>query len=120
MMAVTLFGIASCDSCRKARRWLDEQGIDYRYHDLRADGLDEAELSNWVKRASTDRILNRRSATWRRVPEVDRNFDSDQNAIELMLENPTLIKRPILKADRTLMIGFDADEYGRVLGDRKA
>ncbi|MGI9263775.1 MAG: Spx/MgsR family RNA polymerase-binding regulatory protein [Gammaproteobacteria bacterium] len=119
-MVVTLFGIASCDSCRKARRWLDDNGISYQYHDLRKDGLERSDLSNWVQKAGTERVLNRRSATWRRVPEVDRILTDDDDAINLMLENPTLIKRPILKASSMLMIGFEEGEYDRVLGKSKA
>jgi Spx/MgsR family transcriptional regulator len=120
MMVVTLFGIASCDSCRKARRWLESHGIEYRYHDIRRDGLDRKDLSNWVSRAGSDKVLNRRSATWRQVPEVDRHLDGNDDAIALMLANPTLIKRPILKAGSTLMIGFEEGEYNRVLGKKKA
>jgi arsenate reductase len=120
MMVVTLFGIASSDSCRKARHWLDGQGIVYRFHDIRADGLDRLDLSNWVSKAGRDKVLNRRSATWRQVPEVDRQLNDDDDAIALMLAHPTLIKRPILKADTTLMIGFEEGEYDRVLGNTKA
>ena len=119
-MVVTLYGIASCDSCRKARRWLNDNGIKYQYRDLRRDGLDRADLSNWVTKAGTERVLNRRSATWRQVPEVDRNLADDDDAIELMLANPTLIKRPILKTSSTLMIGFEEGEYHRVLGKSQA
>jgi Spx/MgsR family transcriptional regulator len=120
MMVVTLFGIASCDSCRKARRWLEKQGINYRYHDIRTDGLDRKDLSSWVSKAGIDRVLNRRSATWRQVPDVDKHLDDDDDAIALMLRSPTLIKRPILKAGSTLMIGFEEGEYDRVLGKKKA
>jgi Spx/MgsR family transcriptional regulator len=110
-MAITLFGIASCDSCRNARRWLEAAGLDYRYHDLRKDGLPETALRAWVRRAGWDAVLNRRSATWRRIPEVDRAVDGPEAAMELMKEYPTIIKRPILSSGRVLIIGFDPDEY---------
>jgi arsenate reductase len=110
-MAITLFGIASCDSCRKARHWLEEAGLEYRYHDLRKDGLPDSALRAWVRRAGWDAVLNRRSATWRRIPEVDRAVDGPEAAMDLMKEYPTLIKRPILSSGRLLIVGFDADEY---------
>lgn len=114
-MAITLFGIASCDTCRKARRWLDEKGFEYRYHDIRLDGVPVTALREWVRRAGWETVLNRRSATWRRIPEVDRNVAGAGDAIELMREYPTIIKRPVLSAGKVLLVGFDADEYAKSL-----
>ena len=110
-MAITLFGIASCDSCRKARRWLEEAGLEYHYHDIRKDGLPETALRAWVRRAGWEAVLNRRSATWRRIPEVDRDVDGPDGAIDLMKDFPTIIKRPILSSGRLLLIGFDPEEF---------
>lgn len=114
-MAITLFGISSCDSCRKARRWLEDAGLEYRYHDLRKDGLPETALRAWVRRAGWETVLNRRSATWRRIPDVDRSVDSADAAMELMKDFPTIIKRPILSSGRLLLIGFDSDQYAAKL-----
>lgn len=114
-MAITLFGIASCDSCRKARRWLEDAGLEYRYHDIRRDGLPETALRAWVRNAGWETMLNRRSATWRRIPEVDRALEGPQAAMDLMKDFPTIIKRPILSSGRVLIVGFDADEYAAKL-----
>jgi len=110
-MAITIFGIASCDSCRKARKWLDSEGLSYRYHDLRLDGVPEQALLAWVRRAGWEAMLNRRSATWRRIPDVDRDIQDDAQAVALMLEYPTVIKRPIVCAGRELLIGFNEEAY---------
>jgi arsenate reductase len=112
-MSLVLFGIRSCDTCRKARSWLDGHGIAYRYHDMRLDGLPATALNGWVKRVGWEAVLNRRSVTWRKIPDVDRQIVDSAAATALMLEYPTVIKRPILCHGRGILIGFDADEYGR-------
>ncbi len=119
-MAITVFGIASCDSCRKARHWLDASGLVYRYHDLRREGVPEKALQAWVARAGWEKLLNRRSATWRRIPDVDKDIQEPAQAMALMLEYPTLIKRPVICSGRDLLVGFDAEEYGRELKGRTA
>jgi len=114
-MAITLFGIASCDTCRKARRWLENNELEYSYHDIRLDGVPVTALREWVRRAGWETILNRRSATWRRIPEVDRNVTGANDAIELMRDYPPIIKRPVLSAGKVLLVGFDEDEYAKAL-----
>lgn len=117
-MAITLFGISSCDTCRKARRWLDENGLEYRYHDIRRDGLPESALKDWVRRAGWETIMNRRSATWRRIPDVDKDVSDAGGATALMLEFPTIIKRPILSSGKLLLLGFDPAKYAAALASR--
>lgn len=119
-MSLVLFGIRSCDSCRKARKWLDAQGLSYRYHDLRLDGLPPKALSGWVRRAGWEAVLNRRSLTWRKIPDVDRQIDDSAGAVALMLDYPTLVKRPILCHGRGILIGYDEDEYRRHFGPNAA
>ena len=114
-MTLVLFGIRSCDSCRKARNWLSQKGLAYRYHDLRADGLPPKALTAWVERAGWEAVLNKRSLTWRKIPDVDRHIEDNAGAIALMLDYPTLVKRPVLCHGRGILIGFDADEYERRL-----
>lgn len=114
-MAITLFGIASCDTCRKARRWLEKNELEYSYHDIRLDGVPVTALREWVRRAGWETVLNRRSATWRRIPEVDRNVTDANDAIELMRDYPPIIKRPVLSAGKVLLVGFDEDEYAKAL-----
>ena len=109
---ITLYGIKNCDSVKKARRWLDSNDIDYRFHDFRAHGLDPTQLDAWLQELGWEALLNRRGTTWRRLPEVLR---ADMNAVsarKLMLDHPALIKRPLLHAHRVgTLLGFVEAEY---------
>ncbi|MBZ0071648.1 MAG: ArsC family reductase [Gammaproteobacteria bacterium] len=110
-MLVKLHGISNCDSVRRARRWLDGQGIAYRFHDFRRDGLDSALLAAWAEQAGWEILLNRKGTTWRRLPPAQRAGIDARSARALMLAQPTLIKRPVLEVDGHLEVGFDADRY---------
>lgn len=111
---MTLYGIGSCDTCRKARKWLDEQGIEHRYHDLRENGLDERTLVRWTGRMDWEKFVNKRSLTWRRIPEVDRNALDRERAVTMLLEHPTLVKRPVLESKDLISVGFSAEDYRRM------
>ncbi len=108
---ITLYGIPNCDSCRNARRWLDESELKYEFHDIRKDGLTVHKLSQWTDSAGWPAVLNKRSLTWRKVPEADRQNLNASKAIALMLEQPTLVKRPILDFKGKLIIGFSRAAY---------
>ncbi len=107
----TLYGIKNCDTVRKARKWLASNDITYTFHDLRADGLNEATLRGWTEAASWEALLNRRGTTWRQLPETQRDGIGEEKAIQLMLENPTLIKRPVLTTDDQTHVGFKFADY---------
>lgn len=110
-MAITIYGIKNCDTMKKARAWLDQQGVDYRFHDYRQDGVPEPALRQWIAALGWDTVINRRGTTWRKLdPEVRENMDADA-AAEQALANPSLIKRPILQTDDHLRAGFNADEW---------
>ena len=108
---LTIYGIPSCDSCRNARKWLTENGKDYQFHDLRTDGLDMEMLQRWTDTLDWQKILNTRSLTWRKVPEVDRAGMTANKAMALMLDQPTLVKRPVLECDD--IVGSDYN-YERI------
>ena len=111
-MSTTLYGISNCDTVRKARRWLDTQGVDYRFHDFRADGLDQATVEAWLAQLGWETLVNRRSTSWKALtPELRENMD-DRSALREILAMPTLIKRPLLVRGATLEVGFDAARYG--------
>lgn len=110
-MPVKLYGIPNCDSIRRARRWLDERGIAYHFHDVRRDGLDRGTLATWIERAGWETLLNRKGATWRQLPPARREGLDAAGAAALMLEQPTLIKRPVLESGGHLEVGFDAGRY---------
>lgn len=115
-MTITLYGIKSCDTCRKARRLLSARGIDYRYHDLREDGLERQRLEAFMARADWQTLLNTRSTTWRQLDPADKQPLDAVRASELLLAHPTLLKRPLLELDDSLIVGLDEARYA-ALGD---
>ena len=108
---VTLYGIKNCDTVRKARRWLDGHGIEYRYHDLRGDGLDEDRLDTWIGDFGWERLINRRGTTWRRLPVEEREPLDAARARDIMLAHPGIIKRPILELGASRHLGFRETDY---------
>jgi arsenate reductase len=108
---VKIYGIPNCDTMKNARRWLEANGIEYDFHDYKKLGVPEKNLKNWVNQAGWETILNKRGTTWRKLDdEVKDNID-ETAAIQLMLDNPSIIKRPILESGKLLLIGFKQDEY---------
>ena len=97
-MTVTVYGIPNCDQIRKTRRWLDQHGVDHRFHDYRSDGLDRATLEDWQARVGLSEVINTRSQTWRTLDEAQRKAVADVStnaAYKLLLTHPTLIKHPM-------------------------
>jgi len=108
---LTVFGIKSCDTCRRARKYLTEQDIEFRFHDVRDDGLDIQMLERWAVRIDWQKLLNKQSLTWRKIPEVDRNDMNKDKAFALMIDRPTLLKRPVLEAEKFLAVGFSEKRF---------
>ena len=107
---ITIYGLRNCDSCRKAKAWLESDHDTVRLHDLRDDGVPTTELEDWLVRLGWERLLNRRSTTWRGLlPEEKEGLDGAA-AKRLMLSHPTLIKRPVIRAGEHLVVGFSAAE----------
>jgi Spx/MgsR family transcriptional regulator len=113
-MTIILFGIPNCDTVRKARKWLDTQGVDYRFHDFKKQGLEEKQLRRWVKELGWEALLNRRGMMWRKVPDSVKQGIDEQGAVKLMLGTPTIIKRPVLDLGDRRMVGFDAGGYEKL------
>ncbi len=112
---LTVYGIHSCDTCRRARNYLTEKGIEFTFHDLRADGLDIQMLERWTDRIGWERLLNKRSLSWRKVPEADRDDMNRDKAIAAMLDQPTLVKRPVFEHNTYMAIGFSEKRFGEFL-----
>ena len=108
---LTVFGIRSCDTCRKARKFLEENDIEYRFHDVRDDGLDIQMLERWTARIDWTKLLNKQSLTWRKIPEVDRSETTKSRAFALIIENPTLLKRPVLESETFIAVGFSEKRF---------
>ena len=109
---LTVYGIKSCDTCRRARKYLAENDIEFRFHDVRDDGLDIQMLERWSDRIEWQKLLNKQSLTWRKIPEVDRNGMTKDRAFALMLDQPTLVKRPVLESPQFMAVGFSEKRFG--------
>jgi Spx/MgsR family transcriptional regulator len=115
-MSTTLYGISNCDTIRKARRWLDAHHVDYRFHDVRRDGLERQTLRGWIAELGWENLLNRRGSTWRTLPEAVRAGIDARAAEKIMLQHPASIKRPLLAHDGDLLLGFREQEYRTLFG----
>ena len=112
---VTLCGIKNCDSVKKARKWLEANSVDYRFHDFRAEGLELAKLEQWNRAVGWETLLNKRGTSWRQLPQEVKESIDEASALALMLDNPTLIKRPVLELDEgTVQVGYKAEEYAKL------
>ncbi|RZP17706.1 MAG: ArsC family reductase [Erythrobacter sp.] len=111
MTETILYGIPNCDTVKKARTWLDAQGVDYAFHDYKKQGTDPARLAAWIETAGVDTVLNRRGTTWRKLPEADKADVDAAKAVKLLQDNPSMIKRPIVEDGGALLVGFKEDEW---------
>jgi len=103
---ITVYGIKNCDSCRKALKWLNLQGIEHTFHDFRKDGLDKRIVNNWIKELGIEELLNRRGTTWRKLSAKEQDEANTSGVTNLLLENPTLIKRPVMDLNSCILVGF--------------
>jgi arsenate reductase len=111
---IKLYGIPNCDTMKKARQWLDQQGIAYDFHDFKKAGIDERRLRSWVKRVGWETLLNRRGMMWRKLDdEIKANID-ETSAIRIMLQTPSIIKRPVLEDGKSVHVGFKAENYAKL------
>ena len=110
-----IYGIKSCDTCKKARTYLIENEIDHQFHDVRDDGLDIQMLERWADRIGWQKLLNKRSLTWRKMPDVDKSDMTRDKALAAILERPTLIRRPVIEADHFMAVGFSEKRFSEFL-----
>ena len=108
---LTLYGIKNCDTVKKARRWLEANGVAFQFHDVRTDSLDLTTIESWSENVPWEVLLNKRGTTWRKLDDPRKEHLDRQTAIALMLENPTLIKRPVLSDNAGCMVGFSETDY---------
>jgi len=107
----TLYGIKNCNTIKKARQCLAKHNIEYQFHDYRSDGLDIVLLNRFAEKLGWETLLNRRSASWRQLSNTQKSNLSEEKALQLMLQHPTLIKRPILDTGDKILIGFSETQY---------
>ncbi|EPR18072.1 hypothetical protein M527_13980 [Sphingobium indicum IP26] len=110
-MPLTMYGIANCDTVAKARKWLDNEGVPYRFHDYKKSGIDADTLRGWIDELGWEALLNKSGTTFKKLPDGDKaGIDADK-ALMLMLSNPSMIKRPVVDTGETRLVGFKATTY---------
>ncbi|MCE0743672.1 ArsC family reductase [Acetobacter sicerae] len=109
-MTVAIYGIRSCDTMKKTMAWLDAHDIAYTFHDYKKEGVDRTRLLDWIKEAGWAELINRSGTTFRKLPDADKTDLTEEKAVQLMLSNPSMIRRPVLEASK-LLIGFKPEKY---------
>ena len=109
-----LYGIKNCDTMKKAIKWLNDNSISFHFHDYKKEGIDADTLALWLQSTSWDQLINRRGTTWRKLADELKVDIDTEKAINLMIENTSLIKRPILQVDKDLHLGFEAENYAKI------
>jgi len=112
---IIIYGIKNCDSVKKARAWLESRQIRYCFHDYRMDGLEPTLLQQFIDKLGVNSLLNQRSTSWRQLSDAQKCNLTHEKTFQLMLETPTLIKRPILAIGDQLLIGFSPEQYAKIL-----
>jgi arsenate reductase len=117
-MATTIYGIKNCDTMKKARTWLDEHDAAYDFHDYKASGIDRAHLQAWAGKVGWEVLLNRAGTTFKALPDEKKQGLTEDKAFALMIEQPSMIKRPVLDlGDGRLLVGFKPEAYAAAFGE---
>ena len=114
-MTTTIYGIKNCDTMKKARAWLAENGVATDFHDYKVAGIDRARLERWVEAVGWEKLLNRSGTTFRKLADADKADLDAAKAVALMLEQPSMIKRPVVEYPSGLLVGFAPDAFARAL-----
>ena len=115
MASIKMYGIKNCQTMKKAMTWLESKGIEFEFHDYKKQGIDQNSLSEWLTQKPWDEIINKRGTTWRKLTEDEKTDIDNSKAIQLMIANPSLIKRPALLVDGKLYLGFDEALYQSIV-----
>ncbi len=111
---IILYGIPNCDTVRKARHWLNGNNIDYQFHNFKKDGLEQQTIEQWLKLTPWEALLNKRSMTWRKLPDENKTDIDQEKAISIMLANTSIIKRPLLVYNGKICVGFSNKAYSQL------
>jgi len=113
---LTVYGIPNCDTMKKARKWLNDNNIEYEFHDYKKQGIDKKTLLAWEKKVGWEILLNRRGMMWRKLSDEQKADIDKTSAIEIMQDMPSIIKRPVLiNEEGYMLVGFKEDEYQQLL-----
>jgi arsenate reductase (glutaredoxin) len=118
-MSIVIYGIKNCDTMKKARAWLDKNGVAYEFHDYKTAGIERARLEKWEKKVGWETLLNRAGTTFRKLPDKDKSGLNAEKALTLMQQQPSMIKRPVLElGGGKLLVGFSSERYGEAVAPR--
>jgi arsenate reductase len=119
-MTITIYGIKNCDTMKKARAWLDKDGVDYTFHDYKTAGIERARLEGWAKKVGWKTLLNRAGTTFKKLPDKDKENVTEKKTVALMLAQPSMIKRPVLElGGGKLLVGFKPEIYATSVPARR-
>jgi arsenate reductase (glutaredoxin) len=118
-LPTTIYGIKNCDTMKKARAWLDSNGVAYDFHDYKAAGVAKEKLKTWSDKVGWEMLLNRAGTTFKKLPEADKEGLNEKEALALMLAQPSMIKRPVLEMGSKLLVGFKPDVYAKEVADKR-
>jgi arsenate reductase len=110
-MKTIIYGIRNCDTMKRARTWLESHGVAHEFHDYKVSGIEAAKLAAWIKVIGWETLLNRAGTTFRKLPDRTKENLDEAKAMRLMLEQPSMIKRPVLERGKTLLVGFSPEKY---------
>ena len=119
-LPITIYGIKNCDTMKKARTWLDSHGVSYEFHDYKTAGAPKEKLKAWCDELGWETLLNRAGTTFRKLPEADKAGLNERKALALMLDQPSMIKRPVLEAGGKLIVGFKPEIYAKEVPSGRA
>jgi len=114
--SITIYGIKNCETMKKARAWLEKHGVAYAFHDYKTAGIERERLEGWARAVGWETLLNRAGTTFRKLPDKDKASITEKKAIALMLDQPSMIKRPVLDVKGKLIVGFKPETYDQALG----
>lgn len=113
---INVYGIKNCDTCRKALKWLDAEGLKHQFRDVRADALEGETIARWIYAVGWEVLLNRRGTTWRNLSDANKHEVDGEKALALMAEHPALIKRPVFEVGNDVLVGFKDDVQAALKG----
>ena len=111
MSSITLYGIKNCDTVKKARKWLDNHSVPYTFHDFRVDGINKTLINSFLKQIDLEELINKRGTTWRKLSDKEKELKNKTQAVELIINNPTIVKRPVLDVNKEFFVGFNNERY---------
>lgn len=115
-MTLTVYGIPNCDTVKKARSWLDQRGLVHQFHDYKKAGIDAATLAGWAGEVGWEPLLNRAGTTFRKLPDEAKVGIDQDKAIALMVDQPSMIKRPVVTGPGRLLVGFKPADWEAAFG----